>query len=478
MTLTRAGEKLLLQAEALLAAAGELQGAARQMQGEITGRIDLGLPGESTDFLRLGLLAAGVQRDLPLVELHTHTSAVGELLDRVRGGTLAAAFSISVHPPRDLQWQALRSVSYRVAIPTVLASEMQRGGWRVLAGLPWVDGAVDSHVHQMLRGLFEQQGLAPNVALRSEDTRTLEAFVRAGSACALLREEVALPGVERREWVVWGHARVDAQLFFSSTAERASDPLVVALNAVGPAGRALAELGPLLRRVRPAGSLHVRPASPCRPRPRRARAPPEAGVQACAGRLERPQLGVGVPAMRSYLRKYLRAIATSWASLGWSVTSVPTMCAARRAVLLRVVLEVGDAGLGADDQQLGDAGERVAHLAEELVLGAHAAGVLGGVVAVRLDLLRLHVLGVELQDLGGLMVDPDHGMEHRHREFLSRGSKGGTGFRQGGAPFRASTRRPRSAMPRARPSAGRRGSRDRSRCRCRRRRCAGASTPG
>jgi hypothetical protein len=32
--------------------------------------------------------------------------------------------------------------------------------------------------------------------------------------------------------VVWGHARVDAQLFFSSTAERASDPLVVALNAV------------------------------------------------------------------------------------------------------------------------------------------------------------------------------------------------------------------------------------------------------
>jgi DNA-binding transcriptional LysR family regulator len=232
LTLTRAGEQLLPLAEALLAAAGELQGAARRMQGEIAGRIDLGLPGETTEFLRLGPLAAGVRRDLPLVELHTHTSAVGELLDRVRGGALTAAFSIGVHPPRDLQWQALRSVSYRVAIPTALAGPMQRGGWRVLAGLPWVDGAVDSHIHQMLRGLFEQQGLAPNVALRSEDTRTLEAFVRAGSACALLREEVALPGVERREWVVWGHARVEAQLFFSSTAERASDPLVVALQAV------------------------------------------------------------------------------------------------------------------------------------------------------------------------------------------------------------------------------------------------------
>jgi DNA-binding transcriptional LysR family regulator len=229
MTLTRAGEKLLPQAEALLTAAGELQGAARRMQGELTGRIDLGLPGETTEFLRLGPLASAMQRDLPLVELHTRTSAVGLLLDQVRGGALAAAFSIGVHPPRDLQWQALRSVSYRVALPTTAAAVMQRGGWRVLASLPWVDGEVDSHVHQMLRGLFEQQGLAPNVVLRSEDTSALESFVRAGSGCALLREEVALPGVERGEWIVWGHAKVDAQLYFSSAAERAGDPLVVAL---------------------------------------------------------------------------------------------------------------------------------------------------------------------------------------------------------------------------------------------------------
>lgn len=232
LTLTRPGEKLLPHAEALLAAAGDLLGTARQMQGELSGRIDLGVPGESTDFLRLGPLAAGVQRDLPMVELHTHTSAVGQLLDQLRAGALAAALSISVNPPRDVQWQALRSVSYRVALPHVLAVEMQRGGWRTLSGLPWVDGAVDSHIHLMLRALFEQQGLAPNVALRSEDTSALEAFVRAGSACALLREEVALPGVERGEWQVWGHARIDAQLYFSSTTERASDPLVVALHSV------------------------------------------------------------------------------------------------------------------------------------------------------------------------------------------------------------------------------------------------------
>ncbi len=232
LSLTRTGEQLLPAAEALLAAAGELQGAARTLQGELVGRVELGLPAEASEFLRIGPLAAGMQRDLPQVELHTRTGAVGALLDQVRGGTLAAALSIGVHPPRDLQWLALRSVCYRVAIPTAQATPMQRGGWHTLAGLPWIDGTAESHVHQMLRGLFEQQGLAPNVVMRIDDTGTLDALVRAGSGCALLREEVALPGVEDRDWVVWGHARVDASLYFGTATERAGDPLVVALGAV------------------------------------------------------------------------------------------------------------------------------------------------------------------------------------------------------------------------------------------------------
>lgn len=232
LALTRAGEKLLPQAEALLAAGSELLGAARRMQGELTGRVEIGMPGEPADFLRVGALLAGVRRDLPLVELATRSGAVGALLDQVRGGALTGAMTVSVNPPRDVQWQALRSVCYRVAVPLPLAPQMQRGGWRVLAGLPWVDGNVESHTHQMLRGLFEQQGLAPDVVLRSEDTSSLDVLVREGNGCALLREEVALPGVERGDWMVWGYAKVDAQLYFSTSPDRIGDPLVVALGSV------------------------------------------------------------------------------------------------------------------------------------------------------------------------------------------------------------------------------------------------------
>lgn len=230
MSLTRAGEKLLAQACLVLNAAGELKGAARSMQGELSGRIEVGLPGETTEFLRTGTLASAVQCDLPLVEFHTRTKPVGQLLDLTRAGALTGAFIIGTNPPRDLQWQSLRSISYRIAIPGRLASEMERGGWRVLASLPWVSGVVESHVHQMLRGLFEKQGLEPNVATRSEDTSALESFVRAGTACALLRQEIAVPGVERGEWSVWGHAKVDAQLYFTSSSEMSSDPLAVALS--------------------------------------------------------------------------------------------------------------------------------------------------------------------------------------------------------------------------------------------------------
>jgi DNA-binding transcriptional LysR family regulator len=232
LSLTRAGDQLLPLAEAVLSAGHELMGQARRMQGELRGRVEIGMPGESGDFLRVAALAAGIQRDLPLVELGMRSGAAGHLLDQVRGGALTAALSVSLHPPRDLQWQALRSVCYRVALPLSQAPVMQRGGWRTLAGLPWVDGASESHLHELLRAMFEQQGLTPNVVMRSEDTSDLSGLVRNGTACALLREEVALPGVERGEWLVWGHARVDAQLYFSTSADRQGDPLVVALSAV------------------------------------------------------------------------------------------------------------------------------------------------------------------------------------------------------------------------------------------------------
>jgi hypothetical protein len=39
-------------------------------------------------------------------------------------------------------------------------------------------------------------------------------------------------------------------------------------------------------------------------------------------------------------------------------------------------------------------------------------------MGVRLDRARDHVLGVELKNLGGLVVGPDHGVKERHEVVL------------------------------------------------------------
>lgn len=232
LTLTRAGELLLPKAEALLAAGSELSSTAKQLQGELTGRVEFGLPSEPADFLRLGEMAAQVHDALPLVELRTRSYSSLQLLDLIRAGTLSAGYFIGPNPPRDLQWVSLRSVTYRVAVPARMAQSIQMGGWRALAELPWVDGLVDSHIHQLMRTLFERQGLAPRVVMQIEETSGLDAYVRAGSGCALLREEVAVRGVEHNDWMVWGPAQLDAELYLVTSIEGAGDPLTVALTSM------------------------------------------------------------------------------------------------------------------------------------------------------------------------------------------------------------------------------------------------------
>ncbi|WP_423598136.1 LysR family transcriptional regulator [Roseateles sp. MS654] len=232
LVLTRAGDLLLPKAEALLTVSGELCAIARQLRGQLAGVVDFGLPSETAEFLRLGEMVTSVNRALPLVELRTRGHAALRLLDQIRAGALAAGYYIGAKPPRDLVWTGLRSVTYRVAVPARMAEAMHPRGWRFLSELPWVDGMVDSHMHQLLQEMFDRQGLAPRVVMRAEDTSGLEAYVRAGSGCALIREEVAVRGAEHGAWMVWGPGQIDAQLYLVTSTEGGSDPLTAALSSL------------------------------------------------------------------------------------------------------------------------------------------------------------------------------------------------------------------------------------------------------
>ena len=232
LTLAKAGEALLETAEQLVALGNQLKSAAQALQGELHGVLELGVPSEQPDFLRLGELAATVMRQLPLVELKTHVMPAEVLADQVANGRLAAALTLAATPPRGLQWMALRSVRYRVALPRSLADTLRKGGWRELAQLPWLDGPAGSHTHLLLRDLFERHGLGPRVVMRNDDQANLMALVRADAGCALLREEIALQGAAAGDCTVWSNVHADATLGFIVSPDRAAEPLVVALESM------------------------------------------------------------------------------------------------------------------------------------------------------------------------------------------------------------------------------------------------------
>jgi len=85
-------------------------------------------------------------------------------------------------------------------------------------------------------------------------------------------------------------------------------------------------------------------------------------------------------------------------------------------MLLGVPTKVGNRGVRASHQHLGDAIEHITDLPEKLVLRPHGPAMLCRMVGVRPDPLRQHMLGVELQHLGRLMVCPDHCVEGVHVE--------------------------------------------------------------
>lgn len=232
LTLAKAGETLLPAAESLLAAGARLKAEAQSLQGALHGTIELGIPSEQPDFLRLGELASAFAQHLPLVALTTHVMPTNALAEQVSTGRLPAALTIAVNPPRGVTWMPLRSIRYRIALPLALADALKRGGWREIAQLPWLDGPPGSHGHLLLRDMFERHGLAPRIIMRNDDQANLDALVRAGAGCALLREEIALAGAASNDFLVWGQARADATLGFIVPPERAGEPILVALSSM------------------------------------------------------------------------------------------------------------------------------------------------------------------------------------------------------------------------------------------------------
>jgi DNA-binding transcriptional LysR family regulator len=227
IVLTRAGERLLPEAQAVLTAAGALMGHARKLQGELSGQLVIGTVGDP-DSLRLGSLLAGLIAVLPLLEIKTRTGDAEALREAVSTSALQAAFYIGPNIPRDVAGLALQTLQFRVAAPISFRERVLHAGWREVADMPWIGAPAQSHTQTLLRDLFARQGLLPNIAIESDDADALLSLVRAGVGLALLREDQAVKAAERDEVILWPHTRVTAMLSFIHPKPAEHDPVIIA----------------------------------------------------------------------------------------------------------------------------------------------------------------------------------------------------------------------------------------------------------
>jgi DNA-binding transcriptional LysR family regulator len=227
IVLTRAGEKLMPEAERVLAAAGGLLGIARELQGEVSGKFILGTVGDP-DSLRLGSLLSRLVKTLPLLEIKTRSGDAQTLREGVATGTIQGSFYIGPNIPRDVQGIALQTIQYRIAAPFSQSQKVLHAGWREIADLPWVGAPQNSHAQFLLRDMFSRQGLVANTVVESDDNAAPLSLVRAGLGLALLREDIAIPASERDEIVIWPHTRVAAILSFIYPKASEHDPAIIA----------------------------------------------------------------------------------------------------------------------------------------------------------------------------------------------------------------------------------------------------------
>ncbi len=231
IVLTRAGERMLPEAEKVLDASGSLLAQARALQGEVSGSLVIGTVGDP-DSLRLGSLLGGLVSALPLLEIKTRTGDAEVLREAVATSTLQASFYIGPNIPREVGGLQLQSLQYRIAAPFSFSQRVLHAGWREIADMPWIGSPATSHAQTLLRDLFARQGLLPNIVLESDHTAAPQSLVRSGLGLALLREDVAAPMAEHNQVVIWPHTRVAAMLSFIYPKAAEHDPAIVAALSV------------------------------------------------------------------------------------------------------------------------------------------------------------------------------------------------------------------------------------------------------
>jgi DNA-binding transcriptional LysR family regulator len=228
MVLSKAGQRLLVHAEKVLAAAQEFKNEATLLGGELAGKLSMGTLSEP-EFIRLGEFLHALMERFPLIELELRHQISGMAIEHVRDRTLDASFYFGELGDSGVAGLRLRDITYRVTAPAAWKDRLANADWNAIAAEPWIRAPSVSTHNQLLGELFRHEGLEPTKVIEADHESVINSLIVSGVGVSLMHEEQAIAAEAAGTVFMWGKARLTTALWFIYQAERSGDPVIKAL---------------------------------------------------------------------------------------------------------------------------------------------------------------------------------------------------------------------------------------------------------
>jgi DNA-binding transcriptional LysR family regulator len=200
--LTEAGERVLPEARALLAAYGRMRDGAADDTAGLRGRVRMGTFA-ALDVLGLPHLIREFREQHPLVDLALVVSRTGSsgFADDLRRGRLDLAFSaLPVDPGADIATEQLAQFPYVALLPPGhRLAERSRVRLDELEADPWIDTAAGYGNRVMLDAELTRRGLRRRLVVELGDLPSVPTFVAAGVGVAVVPDAIPTKGCVRVE---------------------------------------------------------------------------------------------------------------------------------------------------------------------------------------------------------------------------------------------------------------------------------------
>ncbi|WP_431125681.1 LysR family transcriptional regulator [Variovorax paradoxus] len=240
LALTADGAALLPQAERVLAAVGDMQQAARNLQGTVRGALRIGTILDP-EFTRLGVFLRELVESAPQIETELRHGMSGTVLAQVLRGELDVGFHLDTDEgdaaaPAPLAARTLTRFTYRVVAPAGWGPQVLGRDWKALAALPWLATPPESAHHRLLDKVFGPLGLSPRRAALVDQEASMLDLLKSGVGLSLLRDSIAIRESQSHGLVMADRVQLDCALRFVSLAARRNEPVIAsAWNALARA---------------------------------------------------------------------------------------------------------------------------------------------------------------------------------------------------------------------------------------------------